>query len=179
MPDVRGRGREGVSLVVTLVVIGIIAIGLGYLMGSYTIRLLARPPQEAIEPSGRSADRATSPSGTSSEVSRGGGSPNSVGSSAGRVAPGIPSETGTTSHSAETVGEPGIQARIYRVQVGVFENRENAERLAEKLTSDGYQVYVNSTPPFKVQVGAFENEENAKRLAKELESKGYQVYITK
>ncbi|MDR5694907.1 MAG: SPOR domain-containing protein [Armatimonadota bacterium] len=69
------------------------------------------------------------------------------------------------------------EARLYRVQVGAFLRRENAEAMAERLRKDGYRPYISPSPPYKVQVGAFKEKANAERLAEELRAKGYEVYI--
>jgi cell division septation protein DedD len=72
---------------------------------------------------------------------------------------------------------PKQEARLYRVQVGAFLRRENAEAMAARLRKDGYQPYISPTSPYKVQVGAFRERVNAERLAEELRAKGYEVYI--
>jgi len=72
---------------------------------------------------------------------------------------------------------PKQETRLYRVQVGAFLRRENAEAMAARLRKDGYQPYISPTSPYKVQVGAFRERVNAERLAEELRAKGYEVYI--
>ncbi len=68
---------------------------------------------------------------------------------------------------------------IYRVQVGAFLRRENAEARAEQLRQDGFDAYINQSGGlFKVQVGAFSDRDNAIHLAEQLRAKGYEVLIT-
>lgn len=70
-------------------------------------------------------------------------------------------------------------AVIYRVQVGAFLRRENAEARAEQLRQDGFDAYINQSGGlFKVQVGAFSDRDNAFQVAQELRAKGYEVLIT-
>lgn len=68
---------------------------------------------------------------------------------------------------------------LYKVQVGAFENEENAEQLADELKEKGYETFVDTGDDglYKVQVGAFENEDNAERLADELEDEGYEAFV--
>lgn len=67
---------------------------------------------------------------------------------------------------------------LYKVQVGAFSKKENAENLAIELGSQGYDVYVYQVDGlYKVQVGAFKDKSNAEKLASELEAKGYSVYV--
>jgi N-acetylmuramoyl-L-alanine amidase len=71
---------------------------------------------------------------------------------------------------------PGV---LYRVQVGAFLRKDNAEARAAELRAKGYDAYINiSAGLFRVQVGAFSERENAVRMAEELRGLGYEVLIT-
>lgn len=68
---------------------------------------------------------------------------------------------------------------LYRVQVGLFRQKENAERLNYQLTQQGYPSYILMDGEFyKVQVGAFENLNNAILMEQRLRRDGYQTLIT-
>lgn len=68
---------------------------------------------------------------------------------------------------------------LYRVQVGAYSQRSNADLMLARLKREGYQTYlVQSGGLCKVQTGAFGVKENADKLANELKSRGYQTYIT-
>lgn len=68
---------------------------------------------------------------------------------------------------------------LFRVQVGAFGVRANADAMEAKLKAAGYPTYlVQLGGLFKVQTGAFKEKANAERLAQELKSKGFAVYIT-
>ncbi|WP_078557167.1 N-acetylmuramoyl-L-alanine amidase [Bacillus alkalicellulosilyticus] len=65
-----------------------------------------------------------------------------------------------------------VQQIIYKVQVGAFSNRSNAEQQAQLLQSDGYDTYIfRQDDLWKVQVGAFSERSNAETLADELRAK--------
>ena len=75
--------------------------------------------------------------------------------------------------------EPEDPTLKYRVQVGAFANKENADATAIKLKNDGYSIYmVKVDNLYKVQVGAFSVKSNADALALQLRNKGYGTYIT-
>ena len=58
----------------------------------------------------------------------------------------------------ETVEDP----LLYRVQVGIFKNKENADRMNYELLDKGYPSYIlQQDGYYKVQVGAFEQLGNA------------------
>ena len=71
---------------------------------------------------------------------------------------------------------------IYRVQAGVFIQRDNAEKLTEKLKAEGYSPYLKSIEKeggrwYRVQVGAFKDRLNAQELTNELKRRGYPACI--
>lgn len=68
---------------------------------------------------------------------------------------------------------------LYRVQLGAFSKKENAERLlaqAKEVAADAFMTEYEGL--YRVQVGAFKNMVNAEALAKKLKAAGYAVYIT-
>ncbi|HHY47701.1 MAG TPA: SPOR domain-containing protein [Firmicutes bacterium] len=166
-----GRG-ESALLVISLVIFGVVAIGLGYLLGEYALRMIMKPPAKE----GQSVVT----------VSEGGGAPGGTNGSTGKegqaqpgAKPGLSTAQGTGegTGSIQELAPGGATAGVYRVQVGAFTERANADRLAGELKAQGYEVYVTGEPPFRVQVGAFSRKENATSLANELKGKGYQVYV--
>lgn len=68
---------------------------------------------------------------------------------------------------------------LYRVQVGLFRNKDNAERLNEQLMQQGYPSFIlQDGMYYKVQVGAFENIANAVLMEQRLRRDGYQTLVT-
>jgi len=68
---------------------------------------------------------------------------------------------------------------IFRVQVGAFRLRANAEVLVKQLGRDGFRASIRQTSDlYKVQVGPFHDRKDASRLAKELKAKQYDVFVT-
>jgi len=68
----------------------------------------------------------------------------------------------------------------FRVQVGAFRLRTNAEVLLKQLSRDGFKASINqSSDLYKVQVGTFRDRKDANRVAKELKAKRYDVFVTR
>ena len=68
---------------------------------------------------------------------------------------------------------------LYRVQTGLFRNREYAERLNYELIDKGYPSYIlEDDRMYKVQVGAFQQLGNAVTMEQKLRRDGYQTWIT-
>lgn len=74
--------------------------------------------------------------------------------------------------------QPTPSKKLYRVQVGAFKKKGNADKLAEELKSKGYDVYIKKVGDFyKVQVGAFSKKENAQAMYDRLVADGYKPFI--
>ena len=72
----------------------------------------------------------------------------------------------------------GSGSTLYRVQVGAFSVRANADSLANELKGRGYSpIVITSGGLYKVQVGAFSVRANAEALVNELKVKGYDAII--
>lgn len=68
---------------------------------------------------------------------------------------------------------------LYRVQIGAFKNRENADRLLYELEEKGYPAFILfENNLYKIQVGAFRNLGNAIRMEQQLRKDGYTTWIT-
>lgn len=74
--------------------------------------------------------------------------------------------------------QPQPTGKLYRVQVGAFKKKGNADNLAKKLKAQGYDVIVKKVGDlYKVQCGAFSKKENAEALYKKLVNDGYKPFI--
>lgn len=69
--------------------------------------------------------------------------------------------------------------KLYYVQAGAFEHRDNADALAADLQKEGFRSFVKyENKLYKVQVGAFEDRENADKLLQELVKEGFRAFIS-
>ena len=72
-----------------------------------------------------------------------------------------------------------ICGKLFRVQVGSFQNRENADRLLATLLGNDFPAFiVFDDGLYKVQVGAFRNLDNAVRMERRLRRYRYNTFIT-
>jgi len=84
--------------------------------------------------------------------------------------------------AARKTPSPDRGTGTYSVQVGSFKNKRNADKLAKRLASRGYESYVaipvfSSDKFYRVKVGKFGSRDEASRTASRLESKGYRTSI--
>lgn len=67
----------------------------------------------------------------------------------------------------------------YRVQVGAYVEKANAERMAQRLREAKFETYmVTSNGYYKVQVGAYKIKDNALAMQRMLSSAGFPTYVT-
>lgn len=67
---------------------------------------------------------------------------------------------------------------LYRVQLGAFRNRENAEELARDARAKQFQTYVfQEDGLFKIQIGAFTEKSRADQLAQKAKDKGFDAFV--
>lgn len=68
---------------------------------------------------------------------------------------------------------------LYRVQVGAFSQKTNADAVLKKLKAAGFDTYmVQVNGLYKVQVGAYSKKSNADAMAAKLKASGFDTYIT-
>lgn len=72
-----------------------------------------------------------------------------------------------------------VCGKLFRVQVGAFKNRDNADRLLATLLDNDFPAFiVYDNGVYKVQVGAFRNLDNAVRMERRLRRYRYNTFIT-
>lgn len=92
---------------------------------------------------------------------------------------GIAVKKAETSTNTSTSTNSGV---LYRVQVGAFSVKANANALMKDLKSKGFTAFIrtstsNGKTLYHVQVGAYSVKANAENMAKQLKSKGYAAII--
>lgn len=78
-----------------------------------------------------------------------------------------------------TLNEQKVEGpHYYRVQTGVFRNRENADKMLYQLQDNGYPAFlIYKDGLYKVQVGAFLQLDNAVNMEQKLRDDGYNTLI--
>lgn len=77
-----------------------------------------------------------------------------------------------------SVPPPPNKTAYFKVRVGSFDSRGDAEKKAKDLESLGYETAVIDEPEGSyVQVGSFKDQEKALSLAEEVSQKGFSVII--
>ena len=68
---------------------------------------------------------------------------------------------------------------LYRVQVGAYKNKANADAQLTRVKAAGFDTYmVQIGGLYKIQVGAYREKANADNMLKKLKSAGFDAFIT-
>lgn len=149
------QANKNVSMLAGVIVMAVVAVGLGYLLGNWMIGLVAGP--------GSGLDQVTGTEiGSDIVVSDPG---------AGPVQVSVP-----TTNVPESNFTPNTEQQegLYIVQFGSFSTQGNAQRLREELMGKGYlNVNVTDGPPFKVQVLAGKTRSEADSMKTQARNDGY------
>ncbi|NMB02283.1 MAG: hypothetical protein GX971_12325 [Firmicutes bacterium] len=161
----RKGDKQGVNFAITLVTLSVIFVFVGYLIGQYAVKALQQQYQTStpLAQQGAVTPVTTTPKAPPSAP----------------VRTESPPQAPAPSASQEVTPEPAPSSALYRVQVGVFSERANAERMVAQLKEAGYEGLIISGPPHRVQTGAFSSQENAERLLDELRQKGFEAIIVR
>lgn len=84
--------------------------------------------------------------------------------------------SGTTTATTTTTTKKDT---LYRVQVGAYSVKNNADVHLKKVKAAGFDTYmVKVGGLYKIQVGAYSKKENAEAMQKKLKAKGFDSFIT-
>jgi cell division septation protein DedD len=176
MPDGKTRSREqSIWLIMVWIVTLAAMVGLGVLIGKYILSYYASSLQTP-----RSSQALTTQQRIASSDST--QKDETPASSIATGAEQVPAQTKPQEPAAGTQTQPGITgvasgSVLYKVQVGEFYDRSEAEKVARVLEEAGYPIYITPGAPHRIQVGAFQNKANADALKEQLEAEGYSVVI--
>lgn len=72
---------------------------------------------------------------------------------------------------------------VYKIQLGAFSTKENAQTLINELKGKGVEATVvplkkDGKDYFRVQAGAYKNKDSADKLANDLKQQGYPVFVS-
>lgn len=75
--------------------------------------------------------------------------------------------------------EKKINSKLYRVQVGAFARKENAEKLKKQLTTKGFNCFITDKEDgfYRVQCGALESESNAINYRNQIIKAGFDAFV--
>lgn len=84
------------------------------------------------------------------------------------------------SYSGEDAGiGGGSKDKLYRVQVGAYSKKENANNQLKAIKAKGFEAFVTQADGlYKVQVGAYKQKSNADNMLSKIKAAGFDAFIT-
>lgn len=160
--------KESLNFGITAITVSVIFIFVGYLLGQYAVQMVSfqNPTTSQVRQSEQ----------VSTAINEG---LNQLQANTNQPLPASSTnpQRATERPTSQVASQPSSSGTLYRVQVGAFSQRPNAENLKTRLAELGYEAVVTSGPPFRVQTGAFSSRDNAQNLSEELRGKGFEVAI--
>ena len=84
-----------------------------------------------------------------------------------------------TEHKEEPEEMPSEEKVLYRVQVGAYSARENADNQLEVVKAKGFDAFITQVEGlYKVQVGAYSVKANAEAQLAKVKAAGFDAFIT-
>jgi cell division protein FtsN len=160
------------SLTVMVIIMALLAVFIGYLLGSWLIQLVTGEitPQQALQEQEINQEEVVEDNLNNTTIPD--DSQNDAQNSEAQNNQNQTEEQPTINQENQIAGE------VYVVQVGAFGSRENAERFKQELSSKGFQVtVVDDSSLYKVQLAA-KSEAEAEDKKNDLDKLGYETFIT-
>lgn len=96
----------------------------------------------------------------------------------GQIASEVNAKLGVTSSSSTGSSSTSTSSTLYKVQVGAYSNKTNADEMLKKIKNSGFDgIVVKVDNLYKVQVGAYSNKTNANSVMTQLKQKGFSGFI--
>ena len=143
------------SLTVIVMIFAIIAIFVGYFLGNWIIKMAVDSPNQE-----KTLSKNEQKKNTNTKTVE------------------IDEQKSVTNNNKEQQKEVGsFSSDGYAIQVGAFNNYDNALSLKNELISKGFEVIITEGKPHKVRVGPFPEKEEAESIKDRFESLGYNGYV--
>lgn len=161
----RSRLKSGFSLAAMIICMSLLASVVGYFLGSWMIQYVTAPDDKIENVSSEKVVQEETID-TNQNEDKNQGQNNAT--TENNTASTLPNQTQT---------KQDLNQNLFVVQVGAFDNHNNAKGLVKKLRAKGYSAYITSENPYKVQVGAFESRQAATEMEQKLKKDGFPVFI--
>lgn len=153
--------KNSFSLTVTVIVFALIAIFVGYFIGNWVIQMAVESPEKEVAQESKSQVDTKSQADNSDTTVE------------------IDSKEKSKSNDGDS-NKKDIESFTsdgYAVQVGAFNNFDNALSLKQELKAEGFNVIITGGKPHKVRIGPFNGKKEAEKTQNKVESIGYNGYV--
>ena len=177
------RRNNRLPLTITVIVVALLAIFVGYLIGNWVLQMVVGSPEEHTERAGKKIIKEEIIRDESSEDNEQRQTESDDDSESSQLDSqnsnnDIETNSNNITEKEFIINDKNTPKDVFVVQVGAFNKYNNALTLKKELESKGFQVVVTEGVPYKVQLGASTNRNESEKVEQEVESMGYNAFIT-
>ena len=151
--------KNNFSLTVIVIVFAIITIFVGYFLGNWMIRIAFENPEQNSNIT--TQEKHEEENEKEVQINK--------------------DEENVTAVNSQNknIKNDSFSGAKYAVQVGAFNNYNNALSLKKELENKGYEVMITENTPHKVRVGPSSEKKGAETIKTEIEKMGYNGFVLK
>ncbi|MFO7815805.1 MAG: SPOR domain-containing protein [Halanaerobiales bacterium] len=160
--------KKNKSLTLVVIVMAVICLFVGYLVGVNLLQGMKGGDDQVAQTDNQEVEQ--DQIGTSEEE---------INSGLGDEDDTSPTEESETKDQSTPETQNGDYEDLFKIQVGAFSNKSNAESFQKELEDRGYDVIIKEAANFKVRVVGKETREETEEIEEELLELGYDTFIVK
>ncbi len=160
--------KKNKSLTLVVIVMAVICLFVGYLVGVNLLQWMKGGSDQIAQTENQSVEQ-NQVSNENQEIT----SDKKQENSTSQV------EKSNTQKQTPTSSQNGDYKNLFKIQVGAFSNKSNAEGFQKEVEDKGYNVIIKEAANYKVRVIGKETREETETIEKELSNLGYDTFIVK
>ena len=168
------KKKSNRSLTLVIIVMAIICVFVGYLVGLNLFRWM-KGDTDQVAQTENNTQQQTQQQDSSNEISSSVEESETETEQAQQVA----EEDTTETQETNQVISSGEVQNVFKIQVGAFSQKANAESFKNELEEQGYDVIIKEASTFKVRVLGKQTREETEKIEDQLIELGYDTFIVK
>lgn len=149
--------KSNFSLTVIVMVFAIIAIFVGYFIGNWMIRMAVGSPEQETKLAKQEENEEENTETVEIDEKE--------------------ENIANSNDQNNEINTGSFSSDGYAVQIGAFNNYDNALSLKKDLENEGYEVVITDGKPHKVRLGLSQEKKEAEKIKEEIESLGYSGFV--
>ncbi|MGM0437182.1 MAG: SPOR domain-containing protein [Bacillota bacterium] len=149
--------KSNFSLTVIVMVFAIITIFVGYFIGNWMIRMAVGSPEQETKLAKQEENEEENTETVEIDKKE--------------------ENIANSNDQNNEINTGSFSSGGYAVQIGAFNNYDNALSLKKDLENEGYEVVITEGKPHKVRLGPSQEKEEAEKIKEEIESLGYSGFV--
>ncbi|HKL13168.1 MAG TPA: SPOR domain-containing protein [Halanaerobiales bacterium] len=168
------KKKSNRSLTLVIIVMAIICVFVGYLVGLNLFRWMKGGTDQAAQTENNTQEQVQQQEDTN-DISQ---SIEESETESEQTQTAVEENT-TETQETNQVTSPEENQNVFKIQVGAFSQKANAESFKKELEDKGYDVIIKEASTFKVRVLGKQTREETEKIEEQLIELGYDTFIVK